>query len=175
MKNLIYLFIGSLLLSSCVSGNPDTVDSVPEKSNGFVMGTGQTIMLGGNESVEIVKKIDAAWLARDYDTMKSYIADDAKLYHDDGRVSTGPEEFVAAIEDDYNETIAEGNEWSWVMNFGFSVKVSESENEEQWNDDGEWVSARFTTAADEVYEEWYYIVDGKLSWYGSAKRGLYSE
>ena len=61
------------------------------------------------------------------------------------------------------------------MNFGFSVKVSESENEEQWNDDGEWVSARFTTAADEVYEEWYYIVDGKLSWWGSAKRGLYTE
>ena len=123
MKNLIYVFVSSLLLSSCMSGNPENIDSVPEKSNGFVMGTGQTIMLGGNESVEIVKKIDAAWLARDYDTMKSYIADDAKLYHDDG----------------------------------------------------EWVSARFTTAADEVYEEWYYIVDGKLSWYGSAKRGLYSE
>ena len=56
-----------------------------------------------------------------------------------------------------------------------NMSDSESENEEQWNDDGEWVSARFTTAADEVYEEWYYIVDGKLSWYGSAKRGLYSE
>lgn len=172
MKNFIYILSGLFLLSSCMS-NED--NNSKEKSNGFVMGTGQTIMLGGNESVEIVKKIDAAWLARDYDTMKSYIADDAKLYHDDGRVSNGPEEFIAAIEDDYNETIAEGNEWSWVMNFGFSVKVSESENEEQWNDDGEWVSARFTTAADEVYEEWYYIVDGKLSWYGSAKRGLYSE
>ena len=130
MKNFIYILSGLFLLSSCMS-NED--NNSKEKSNGFVMGTGQTIMLGGNESVEIVKKIDAAWLARDYDTMKSYIADDAKLYHDDGRVSTGPEEFVAAIEDDYNETIAEGNEWSWVMNFGFSVKVSESENEEQWN------------------------------------------
>ena len=114
MKNLIYLFIGSLLLSSCMSGNPDTVDSVPEKSNGFVLGTGQTIMLGGNESVEIVKKIDAAWLARDYDTMKSYIADDAKLYHDDGRVSTGPEEFVAAIEDDYMRQLQQEISGVWL-------------------------------------------------------------
>ena len=70
--------------------------------------------------------------------------------------------------------VAEGKEWDWVMNFAFAVKVSESENEE-WNDDGEWVSARFTTASDEIYEEWYYIVDGKLSWWGSAKRGLYTE
>ena len=40
MKNLIYLFIGSLMLYSCVSGNSVTVESVPEKSNGFVMGVG---------------------------------------------------------------------------------------------------------------------------------------
>mgnify|MGYP003344594294 CR=1 FL=1 len=45
----------------------------------------------------------------------------------------------------------------------------------EFNDDGEWVSARFTTASDEIYEEWYYIIDGKLSWWGSAKRGLYTE
>ena len=175
MKNLIYLFIASLMLYSCVSGNSVTVESVPEKSNGFVMGTGQTIMLGSDASVEVVKQIDNAWKSRDYETLKSLVADDAKLYHDDGRVSTGGDEFVAAIESDYTELVAEGKEWDWVMNFAFAVKVSESDDPEEFNDDGEWVSARFTTASDEIYEEWYYIIDGKLSWWGSAKRGLYTE
>ena len=61
------------------------------------------------------------------------------------------------------------------MDFAFSIKVSKSEDPNEWNDDGEWVSARFTTASDEIYEEWYYIVDGKLQWWGSAKRGLYQQ
>ena len=170
MKNFIYILFGTIILTGCETAPCEC----EEKSNGFVERTGQAIMLGSDASVEVVKNIDNAWRARDYETLKSLVADDAKLFHDDGRVSTGGDEFVAAIESDYNETIAEGNEWDWVMNFAFAVKVSESENEE-WNDDGEWVSARFTTASDEIYEEWYYIVDGKLSWWGSAKRGLYTE
>ena len=172
MKNFIYILSGLFLLTSCMS-NVD--DNSTEKSNGFVMDTGQTIMLGSDASVEVVKTIDNAWRSRDYETLKSLVADDAKLFHDDGRVSTGGDEFVAAIESDYNEMVAEGKEWDWVMNFAFAVKVSESENEDLGNDDGEWVSARFTTANDEVFEEWYYIIDGKLSWWGSAKRGLYTE
>ena len=132
MKNLIYLFIGSLMLYSCVSGNSVTVESAPEKSNGFVMGTGQTIMLGSDASVEVVKQIDNAWKSRDYETLKSLVADDAKLYHDDGRVSTGGDEFVAAIESDYTEMVAEGKEWDWVMNFAFAVKVSESDDPEEF-------------------------------------------
>ena len=170
MKNFIYILFGLIILTGCETAPCEC----EEKSNGFVERTGQAIMLGSDASVEVVKNIDNAWRARDYETLKSLVADDAKLHHDDGRVSTGGEEFIAAIESDYNETIAEGNEWDWVMNFAFAVKVSESENEE-WNDDGEWVSARFTTASDEVYEELYYIVDGKLSLLGSAKRGLYTE
>ncbi len=160
MKNYIYLLFGLIILVGCET----TPCECEEKSNG---------LLGSDASVEVVKQIDNAWKSRDYETLKSLVADDAKLYHDDGR--TGGEEFVAAIESDYTEMVAEGKEWDWVMNFAFAVKVSESDDPEEFNDDGEWVSARFTTASDEIYEEWYYIVDGKLSWWGSAKRGLYTE
>ena len=171
MKNYIYLLFGLIILVGCET----TPCECEEKSNGFVERSGQTIMLGSDSSVDVVKQIDNAWKSRDYETLKSLVADDAKLYHDDGRVSTGGDEFVAAIESDYTEMVAEGKEWDWVMNFAFAVKVSESDDPEEFNDDGEWVSARFTTASDEIYEEWYYIVDGKLSWWGSAKRGLYTE
>ena len=169
MKQIIYTLL-ALIFISCQNNVPCDCD---EPSNGFVQRTGQTISIGGDESVDVVKKIDNAWVNRDYETLKSLVSSDATLYHDDGRVSNGPEEFVKAIEDDYIQNTAEGKEWSWVMDFAFSIKVSKSEDPNEWNDDGEWVSARFTTDSDEIYEEWYYIVDGKLQWWGSAKRGLY--
>ena len=50
-----------------------------EKSNGFVERSGQTIMLGSDASVDVVKQIDNAWKSRDYETLKSLVADDAKL------------------------------------------------------------------------------------------------
>ena len=56
------------------------------------------------------------------------------------------------------------------MDFAFPIKVSKSDDPNEWNDDGEWVNARFTSVSDEIYEEWYYIVDGKLQWWGSAKK-----
>ena len=94
MKNYIYLLFGLIILVGCET----TPCESEEKSNGFVERSGQTIMLGSDASVDVVKQIDNAWKSRDYETLKSLVADDAKLYHDDGRVSTGGDEFVAAIE-----------------------------------------------------------------------------
>ena len=102
MKNLIYLLFGLIILTGCETAPCECED----KSNGFVEGTGQAIMLGSDASVEVVKTIDNAWRSRDYETLKSLVADDAKLFHDDGRVSTGGGEFVAAIESDYNEMVS---------------------------------------------------------------------
>ena len=170
MKHITYTLLSLIFFISCQTAvQSDCV----EKSNGFVQRTGQTISIGSDESVDVVKKIDNAWINRDYETLKSLISSDATLYHDDGRVSNGPEEFTKAIEDDYIKNTEEGKEWSWVMDFAFSIKVSKSDDPNEWNDDGEWVNARFTSVSDEIYEEWYYIVDGKLQWWGSAKRGLY--
>ena len=52
----------------------------------------------------------------------------------------------------------------------FAVKVSKSNNQD--NDDGDYVNARFTSDSDgTVYDEWYYIVDGKLkSWEQSSQK-----
>ena len=64
-----------------------------------------------------MKKIDNAWINRDYETLKSLISSDATLYHDDGRVSNGPEEFTKAIEDDYIKNTEEGKRM--VLGYGF--------------------------------------------------------
>ena len=91
MKNLIYLLFGLIIITGCETAPCDC----EEKSNGFVERTGQAIMLGSDASVEVVKNIDNAWRSRDYETLKSLVADDAKLFHDDGRVSTGGDESVS--------------------------------------------------------------------------------
>ena len=83
MKNFIYILFGLIILTGCETAPCEC----EEKSNGFVERTGQAIMLGSDASVEVVKNIDNAWRARDYETLKSLVADDAKLHHDDGRVS----------------------------------------------------------------------------------------
>ena len=93
MKNLIYLFFGLIILAGCENAPCDC----EEKSNGFVERTGQAIMLGSDDSVEVVKNIDNAWRSRDYETLKSLVADDAKLFHDDGRESNGTHELVVPI------------------------------------------------------------------------------
>ena len=41
--------------------------------------------------------------------------------------------------------------------------------QEYKNQEGEWVNARFTSE-DATYEEWYYIVDGKIQTWQQAKR-----
>ena len=59
--------------------------------------------------------------------------------------------------------------WGWKTNFAYSVKQTKSENPEYKNQEGEWVNARFTSE-DATYEEWYYIVDGKIQTWQQAKR-----
>ena len=76
--------------------------------------------------------------------------------------------YVEKIESDYQESIENGEEWAWVINYAFSVKPTKTE-EGAPNERGEWVSAQFTSPRDEVWIEWYQIENGKLINWISAK------
>ncbi len=165
MKNYILLFSLIGLFISCADNNH--VCDVP--TNGFIDGSDQTIMMGSQETVEVFKKIDAAWAARDYETLKAHIGN-GTFYHDDGIVSNNGDSFVAKIERSYQSSLEKEEEWGWTTNFAFSVKPSASDDPKQTNTNGEWVNARFTGADGAVYEEWYQIDDNKLIWWSSAKR-----
>ena len=69
MKQIIYTLL-ALIFISCQNDVPCDCD---EPSNGFVKRTGQTISMGSDQSVDVVKKIDNAWVNRDYETLKSLI------------------------------------------------------------------------------------------------------
>ena len=165
MKKLLLLSLIGLFIS-CASQNQEC----ETPSNGFIEGTGQSVTLGSEASIDVFKAIDKAWTDRDYETLKTLISNDGNFTHDDNTVSTNAEEFIAHIEAGFQTSLESGEEWGWVTNFAFSVKPTKSEDGDYANENGEWVCARFTGSNGDVYEEWYQIVDGQLAMWSSAKR-----
>ena len=165
MKKLLLLSLITLFISCA---NQDQECETP--SNGFIEGTGQSVTLGSEATVDVFKAIDKAWAERDYESFKTLISDEGNYTHDDNSVSTNAEEFIAHIEAGYQDSLEKDEEWGWVTNFAFSVKPTKSEDGDYANENGEWVCARFTGANGDVYEEWYQIVNGKLAMWSSAKR-----
>ena len=65
MKHITYTLLS--LVFFFISCQTAVQSDCEEKSNGFVQRTGQTISIGSDESVDVVKKIDNAWINRDYE------------------------------------------------------------------------------------------------------------
>ena len=101
MKKIIYLIAGLFIFSACQTTPCECKDS----SNGFVL-DGQSVTMGSEATVDVFKKIDAAWLIRDYETMKAHIADEGNYRFYDGTVVTNGEDFVAKVEASYQEDLA---------------------------------------------------------------------
>ena len=164
MKKLLYTIAGLFIITAC-----QTAPCECEKAtSGFITGSDQSVMLGSDETIEIFKSIDESWQSRDYETLKSLIAAEATLRFEDGTFATNGDEFIAKIESDYQESLANDEEWAWVINYAFTAKPTATE-EGAPNERGEWVSAQFTSPRDEVWIEWYQIENGKLINWISAK------
>ena len=58
--------MGLILFISC-----ETIAPYEKETNGFGPYDGQTVYLGSQETVDVFTAIDAAWAARDYETLKS--------------------------------------------------------------------------------------------------------
>ena len=99
MKNYIFIFC-ILLFSSC-NQECEVV------SNGFAPQEGQTVMMGSQASVDVVIAMDKAWAARDYETLKSFIADGALMQFEDGQVANNGDEFISIIDKQYQDGLAE--------------------------------------------------------------------
>ena len=67
MKKILLLSLIGLFIS-CGNQNCET------PSNGFIDGTGQSVTLGSEATVDVFKSIDKAWVERDYETLKSLIS-----------------------------------------------------------------------------------------------------
>ena len=159
-----YLLLAELKLLASVKKK--LMDLVHLKDNLFI--------LGSQETVDVFNAIDAAWAARDYEAMKSLINDGGNFTFENGTVVTTAQEFVDFVEQDYQQTIADGGEWGWNTDYAFAAYVAGSDDPEAWNQAGEWVNAQFTSS-NGVYIEWYHIADGKLQNWNQTKAALPQE
>ena len=168
MKKIKFLLIAIFMFAGC-DQNSTNVQKMEIPTNGFFASSDHQVMMGSSVTVEIFKKIDKAWADRDYETLKSYIHEKPWMHFANGDIANSPQEFVDLIEKEYQDFQASNSNWGWKTNYAYSVKQTKSENPEYKNQEGEWVNARFTSE-DATYEEWYYIVDGKIQTWQQAKR-----
>ena len=101
MKNIVYVFV-VLLLIGCEIQAPCECE---KETNGFGPFVGQSIYMGSQETVEVFKAIDSAWVARDYEAMKSLINDGGNFTFENGTVVTTAQEFVDFVEQEYQDEI----------------------------------------------------------------------
>ena len=170
MKKLLYTMVGLFLISACQTAPCEC----EKETNGFGPFEGQSVYLGSQETVDVFNAIDAAWAARDYETLKSYIVDGGNFSFADGTVVTNGDDFVSYIDAEYQQAIESGSEWGWNTDYAFAAYPAGSDDPEVWNQDGQWVNAQFTSA-DGRYVEWYHIVDGKLNAWNQAKATIPAE
>ena len=163
MKNFMYLIIGLFLFTSC-----ETTAPCEKETNGFGPFDGQTVVLGSQETVDVFTAIDAAWAARDYETLKSFIVDGGNFSFADGTVVTTGDDFVAYIDAEYQDAIENNEDWGWTIDYAFAAYPAGSDDPNAGNQVGEWVNAQFTSP-DGRYVEWYHIADGKLYNWNQAK------
>tara|TARA_Y100000768_G_scaffold171044_1_gene128010 strand:- start:48 stop:563 length:516 start_codon:yes stop_codon:yes gene_type:complete len=168
MKNFIISFF-SLFVVSCTTSDQKCTDN----ANGFIDGNDGQVKMGSQNAVDIFNEIDKAWADLDYETLKSYVAEDAEMRFHDGRVAVGPEEFIELIKIWVSEIEDEkGNEYKWNTDYAFSLAVTTIE--------GDWVNAQFTSTHTnpdseleaEVIYEFYHIVDGKINEWSQFKRDV---
>ena len=54
---------------------------------GFAPFEGQQVMLGSQETVDVFNQIDAAWAAKDWELLASFVADEASLIFENGKTN----------------------------------------------------------------------------------------
>ena len=152
MKKILIIIFSTLLISCA---------ETEENSSGYIFDD-QKVMIGSDKTVDIFKQIDQAWLERDYESIRGLVAEDAVLVFASGETGTGPEDLISLIENEYQQSIENDENWGWDS-YAFSVKVSPTEAN-RGNERGEWVLAEFWNEESNVIE-WYQIHENKLiSW-----------
>ena len=150
IKQIFTLILMAFFIVSCNS---------PERSMGFTNwspdGKEYKFFLGTDQAVQVVKDLDKAWSARDYDKMREYISDTAKFYWPNGVIHNSANEFINSLATNENP------DNTWTFNWAFSIDIDPTIG-------GEHVHASFSSNTPDSlgttrnYHEKYYVIDGKV-------------
>ena len=141
--------------------------NVPAPPNALRTGSGFSpeggaVHFGSEASIDIVKGIDSAWAQRDMERLATFFSDTAKFDWYDGKSYDGVDSFIGRIMEDTLDS-------AWDFRWAYSIDANIEEP-------GDWVHAGFDVRSSKDgepvehawFQEWYYIEDGKVSyWYNT--------
>ena len=171
MKNFKLIITIAILTAFVYSCNNSAVQRMmeepvePERAVGMSDWAGVKDMkwhIGTQEAVDVAKNMDSAWKARDWETMRTFISDTAKITASNGYTFASTDDFIENRKRLDSVMASDGATFDWKFTNLFSVDLNPSTG-------GEHVHAAFsvstktdsTTVNRDVIER-YYIIDGKV-------------
>ena len=169
MKNFKLIITIIILSGISYSCNNSAVQKMmeedPERAVGMSDWAGVEDMkwhIGTQEAVDLAKNMNSAWRARDYETMRTFISDTAKITATNGFTFTNVDEFIESRKRSDSARNSRGATFDWSTTNIFSVDLDPSTG-------GEHVHADYYGMYKEGDEEdnfrvlnRYYIIEGKI-------------
>ena len=175
MKYLKYLLSLSIICLFIVSCNS------PERSVGMSSWEGVEDMkwhIGTQSAVDVAKAMDAAWQARNYEEMRTYISDTASLTASNGYTFESVDAFIESRKSNDSVMDANGDTFEWSFTNLFSVDLDPSTGGEHVHADyyGTYTQVRDNGKADNFrVMNRYYIMDGKIVMWNSYYQEIIEE
>ena len=141
-----------------------------QKTNGFVSdalgGKGMSWHMGNQSAVDVVTELDKAWSSRDFNKMRIFFEDTATFEFAEGHKFKSVDGFIEHVKKQFGD-----QEANWTYDYAVAIDLKPGEG-------GEWVNAGFTADHSDTkkdtskiyYNEWNFIVDGKIRYWSQSRQ-----
>ena len=135
MKNFKLIITIAILTAFVYSCNNSAVQRMmeepvePERAVGMSDWAGVKDMkwhIGTQEAVDVAKNMDSAWKARDWETMRNFISDTAKITASNGYTFASPDDFIENRKRLDSVMASDGATFDWKFTNLFSVDLNPS-------------------------------------------------
>jgi len=132
MKKLKLIFTITILAAFVYSCNNSAVQRMmeepvePERAVGMSDWAGVEDMkwhIGTQDAVDVAKNMDSAWKASDWETMRTYISDTAKITASNGYTFASPDDFIESRKRQDSSITSNGATFDWKFTNLFSVDL----------------------------------------------------
>jgi len=131
--------------------------------------------IGTQEAVDVAKNMDSAWKARDYETMRTYISDTAKITASNGFTFNSPDEFITSRKNQDSKRDSLGATFDWKFINLFSVDLDPTTGGEHIHADYYGVYKQDGKEDNFRVMNRYYIIDGKIMVWNSYFQDIIEE
>ena len=169
MKNFKLIITIIILSGISYSCNNSAVQRMmeedPERAVGMSDWAGVEDMkwhIGTQEAVDLAKNMNSAWRARDYETMRTFISDTAKITATNGFTFTDVDEFIESRKRQDSAITSNGATFDWKFTNLFSVDLDPTTGGEHVHVDYYGIYTKDGKEDNFRVMNRYYVIDGKI-------------